>query len=166
MRHLSLRWGGSQPLLLLSLHNVSALTSLTAVRSREERVCKLQSFPCRLTIPVKHFPIALIILRIKAFLKFLNFIYVYFGCAESSSCGERGLLPSFGAGLCLVAPSCPSFFYPVDYSPPGASVHGDFPRQEYWSGLPCPPPGDLPNPGIEPRSPTLQAGSSPSEFQC
>ena len=30
------------------------------------------------------------------------------------------------------------------------------PRQEYWSGLPCPPPGDLPNPGIKPRSPTLQ----------
>ena len=31
-----------------------------------------------------------------------------------------------------------------------------FSRQEYWSGLPCPPPGDLPNPGIEPRSPELQ----------
>ena len=30
-------------------------------------------------------------------------------------------------------------------------------RQEYWSGVPCPPPGDLPNPGIEPRSPALQA---------
>ena len=29
-------------------------------------------------------------------------------------------------------------------------------REEYWSGLPCPPPGDLPNPGIEPRSSTLQ----------
>ena len=32
-----------------------------------------------------------------------------------------------------------------------------FSRQEYWSGLPCPPPGDRPNPGIEPRSPALQA---------
>ena len=30
-------------------------------------------------------------------------------------------------------------------------------RQEYWSGSPFPSPGDLPNPGIEPRSPTLQA---------
>ena len=30
-----------------------------------------------------------------------------------------------------------------------------FSRQEYWSGLPFPSPGDLPNPGIEPRSPTL-----------
>ena len=38
-----------------------------------------------------------------------------------------------------------------------------FSRQEYWGGLPCPPPGDLPNPGIEPRSPELQADSSPSE---
>ena len=31
-----------------------------------------------------------------------------------------------------------------------------FSRQEYWSGLPCPSPGDLPNPGIEPRSPALR----------
>jgi len=38
-----------------------------------------------------------------------------------------------------------------------------FSRQEYWSGLPCPPPGSLPDPGIEPRSPTLQADSVPSE---
>ena len=30
-----------------------------------------------------------------------------------------------------------------------------FPRQEYWSGLPCPPPGDLPNPGTESASPAL-----------
>ena len=28
----------------------------------------------------------------------------------------------------------------------------EFPRQEYWSGLPCPPPGDFPNPGMEPAS--------------
>ena len=38
-----------------------------------------------------------------------------------------------------------------------------FSRQEYWVGLPCPPPGDLPNPGVEPGSPTLQADSLPSE---
>ena len=38
-----------------------------------------------------------------------------------------------------------------------------FSRQEYWSGLPCPPPGHLPNPGIEPRYPALQADSLPSE---
>ena len=38
-----------------------------------------------------------------------------------------------------------------------------FPRQEYWSGLPFPSPGDLPHPGIEPRSPTLQADALTSE---
>ena len=38
-----------------------------------------------------------------------------------------------------------------------------FSRLEYWSGLPFPSPGDLPNPGIEPRSPTLQADALPSE---
>jgi len=39
----------------------------------------------------------------------------------------------------------------------------EFPRQEYWSGLPCPSPEDLPDPGIKPGSPTLQADSLPSE---
>ena len=38
-----------------------------------------------------------------------------------------------------------------------------FSRQEYWSGLPFPSPGDLPNPGIEPGSPALQADTLPSE---
>ena len=38
-----------------------------------------------------------------------------------------------------------------------------FSRQEYWSGLPFPSPGDLPNPGIEPRSPALQADALSSE---
>ena len=39
---------------------------------------------------------------------------------------------------------------PTDYSPPGSSMK--FSRQEYWSGLPCPRPGDLPDPGTEPVS--------------
>ena len=39
-----------------------------------------------------------------------------------------------------------------------------FSRQEYWSGLPGPPPGDLPNPGIKPESPTLQVDSLPAEL--
>ena len=38
-----------------------------------------------------------------------------------------------------------------------------FSRQEYWSGLPFPSPGDLPNPGLEPGSPALLAGSVPFE---
>ena len=36
-------------------------------------------------------------------------------------------------------------------------------KQEYWNGLPCCPSGDLPNPGIEPMSPSLQADSLPSK---
>ena len=39
----------------------------------------------------------------------------------------------------------------------------EFSRQEHWSGLPFPSPGDLPNPGIEPGSPTLQADALQSE---
>ena len=38
-----------------------------------------------------------------------------------------------------------------------------FSRQEYWNGLPCPPPGGLPNPGMEPGSPALQADALTSE---
>ena len=41
----------------------------------------------------------------------------------------------------------------------------EFSRPEYWSGLPCSPPGDLPNPGIGPRSSALQADSLPAEPQ-
>ena len=44
-----------------------------------------------------------------------------------------------------------------------ASLLWEFSRQEYWSGLPRPAPGDLPNPGIEPRSPELQADSLPTK---
>ena len=38
--------------------------------------------------------------------------------------------------------SCPTLHDPIDCSPPGSFVHGIL-RQQYWSGLPCPPPGDL-----------------------
>ena len=40
----------------------------------------------------------------------------------------------------------------------------EFSRQEYWSGLPFPSPGNLPDPGINPRSPALQVDSLPSEL--
>ena len=49
---------------------------------------------------------------------------------------------------------------PVAYqAPPSMGLS----RQEYWSRLPFPSPGDLPDPGIEPESPTLQADALPSE---
>ena len=52
--------------------------------------------------------------------------------------------------------SCLTLCDPMDCNPPGSSSMG-FSRQEYWSGLPCPPPGDLPEPGIKPRSPMFPA---------
>ena len=50
---------------------------------------------------------------------------------------------------------------PMDYSPPGSSVHGIL-QAMIQDGLPCPPPGDFPNPGIKPMSPALQADSLPT----
>ena len=44
-----------------------------------------------------------------------------------------------------------------------ASLSMGFSRQEYWSGVPFPSPGDPPDPGIEPRSPALQVDTLPSE---
>ena len=70
--------------------------------------------------------------------------------------------------LCSVAQPCLTLYDPMDCCPSGSSVHGisqGFSRQEYWSCLPFPSPGDLPDPGIKPRSPALQADSLPSEPQ-
>ena len=50
-----------------------------------------------------------------------------------------------------VAHLCSTLCNPMDYSLSGSSVHGIF-WQKYWSGLPFPTPGDLPNPGVEPES--------------
>ena len=68
-------------------------------------------------------------------------------------------VPQSLSPLCLFAQSCPTLCDPMDCSLPGFSVHGDSPGKDTGVGLPCPPPGDLPNPGIEPRSPSLRADS-------
>ena len=65
---------------------------------------------------------------------------------------------------CVRAQSCPTLCYPMDSGPPGFSVHGIF-QAKYWSGLPFLSLGDLPDPGIKPRSPALQADFLPSELQ-
>ena len=57
---------------------------------------------------------------------------------------------------------CPTLCDPMGCSPPCSSVLGIL-QQEYWSGLPFPSPGDLLDPGVEPRSPALQADCLPSE---
>ena len=61
----------------------------------------------------------------------------------------------------MCAQSCQTLCNPMDCNTPGSSVHGIFLRQEYWSGLPFLPPGDLPDPGMEavfPTCPALAAG--------
>ena len=67
-------------------------------------------------------------------------------------------------GLCgLVAKPCLTLGNPMDCTPNQGSLSMGFSRQEYWSGLPFLPPGDLPHPGIEPGSPALQADCLPTE---
>ena len=66
------------------------------------------------------------------------------------------------AVLCIVAQSYPTL-QPHGLKPARFLRPGGFSRQECWSGLLCSPPGHIPNPGIKPRSPALQADSSPSE---
>ena len=61
-----------------------------------------------------------------------------------------------------VAQSCLTFCDPMDYSHQ-AHLFMEFSRPEYWSGLPFPSPGNLPDPGIKPRYSALQAVSLPSE---
>ena len=56
----------------------------------------------------------------------------------------------------------PTLWDPMDCSPPGFSVPG-ISQQEYWSRVPFPSPEDLPDPGIESRSPELQPGFLPSK---
>ena len=71
----------------------------------------------------------------------------------------------------LVAQSCLTVCDSMDYGLPDSFVHGDSPlsmgfsRQEDCSGLPFPSPGDLPDAGIEPRSPALQAMLCPLSHQ-
>ena len=76
--------------------------------------------------------------------------------------------PSLGFSLVklccaeLLSRSCPTLCDPADCSPPGSSVH-EISQARILGGLPCPPPGDLPNPGVEPKSSALQVDSLPSE---
>ena len=65
-----------------------------------------------------------------------------------------------GGGGGLVAKSCPTLATPWTVACQAPLPKGFF----YWSGLPFPSPGNLPNPGIEPESPALQADSLPTEL--
>ena len=64
--------------------------------------------------------------------------------------------------VCVCVQSCLTLHNPMDCSPPGSSVHGIL-QARILEWVACPPLGDFPNPGIEPRSPALQSDSLPSE---
>ena len=74
------------------------------------------------------------------------------GAARGPAC--TGEAPPQGAAVVQSVSHVRLFCNPTDCSLPGSSVHGIF-RKEYWSGLPFPCPGDLPNPGIELTSAAL-----------
>ena len=78
--------------------------------------------------------------------------------------GGRDNASIHGDDFVVSSLSCVRLFYdPVDCSQ--VPMPMGFPRQEYWSGLAFPSPGDLPNPVIEPTSPPLQVGSLPLNHQ-
>ena len=64
---------------------------------------------------------------------------------------------SLVTGRCLVTKSCLTLASPWTVAHQAPLSMG-FPRQEYWNGLPFPPSGDLPDPGIKPMSPSLAGG--------
>ena len=74
---------------------------------------------------------------------------------------REGSVQNGGGGL--VTKSCPTLGIPWTVACQAALSMG-FSRQEYWSGLPFPSAGYLPNSGIEPRSPALQEDSLPAEL--
>ena len=78
---------------------------------------------------------------------------------------EKDSSGSKGGSVCSVTQSCLILCDCMDCSLPARLLcPWGFFRQEYWSGLPCLPPGDLPNSGIGLGSPTLQVDSLPSEL--
>ena len=100
-------------------------------------------------------------------------VRVQFWCVESGLWGfaaksqdvtAQNLLGHTGmCGAVSVTQTCPTLCNRVTVARQAALSVG-FSRQECWSGLPYPPPGDLPDLGIEPRSPALQADSLPTKL--
>ena len=97
------------------------------------------------------------------------------GCKSTSMCPHcwvlgKGPFPALQMVIFVYAKSlqsCPTLCNPMECSPPGSSVHRIF-QARIWSGLPCPSPGDLPDPEIETVSsvaPALQTDSLPLSHQ-
>ena len=120
----------------LQIHLPSSLQSSTAVRDREEKR-PLES-NCLEFEPWLTYLLTVVKLHVLS----VPYLYVH---AQSLQ-------------------SCLTLCNPMDGSPPGFPPSTGFSRQEYWSELPCPSPGNLPYPGVKPRSPALQADSLRSEL--
>ena len=84
--------------------------------------------------------------------------YGYWGIRVGRDKQQTGIDIHILFCCCLVAASVQFFATPgtIAYRAP---LSMGFPRQEHWSGLPCPPPGELPDPGIELESPAWQVDS-------
>ena len=99
-------------------------------------------------------------------LSICTLISVYLLIDISPSCWYCSLKsPDLCCCCCLVASVMSDSVGPNGLQPTRHLCPGGFSRQEHWTRLPCPPPGDLPNPGIEPRSPALQADFLPLSHQ-
>ena len=92
--------------------------------------------------------------KLKNFLFLYFYLFLYFWlCCVFVAVHNSG----------LITKSCPTLANPWTVALQAALSLG-FSRQEYWSGLPFPSPEDLPDPGIEPRSPELQAECLPTKL--
>ena len=69
---------------------------------------------------------------------------------------SKQIVKFFQYSLSVHAQPRSALYHPMDFSPPGSSVHG-ISQKEYWNGLPFPPSWDLPYPGIEPVFPVAPA---------
>ena len=81
---------------------------------------------------------------------------------------DNGKVRELNMCLCAIQMVCHSVSCVLLFATPRtiagqAPLSMGFPRQEYWSGLPFPSPGDLPHSGIQPRSPAMQADSLSTE---
>ena len=108
------------------------------------RIC----VPTSSTGPTTLFQVVTAVLVSTKRLSFLMqwYLYPYFTTPYPDP-NNASQVPGVGC-CCLVAKSCPTLCNPLDCSPQGSYMR--FPRQEYWSGLPIPPLGNLPDPAIEP----------------
>ena len=123
-------------------------------RARKEFLI-IQNFVCFFKIPIKYPCVHAILMRVG---NILSFAHIDSGSIYSdwmTTCGPVGWKCQWLSHVCLlVTPWTGAHQAPLSMG---------FSRQEYWSGLSFPSPGDLPDPGIEPWPPALQGDSLPSE---